>query len=77
MLGNGYSVKFPLALLSAFTTLGCSAFMAQKSMHIHLLSASLGADFMGTMTMGLTNEDTLLVMMPTHSKLSISCCTQS
>ena len=73
MLGRGWSVKFPFALLSALTTLGWRAFTAQKFMHILLLGGLLGADFLGATTMGLAHGETLWVMMPAHSKLSISC----
>ena len=53
MFGIGWSVKFPFALLSALTTLGCRALTAQKSIHILLLRGSPGADFFGTMMTGL------------------------
>ena len=77
MLGRGWSVKFPFALLSALTTLGWRAFTVQKLMHILLLGGSPGADFLRTTMMGLAHGETLQVMMPALSKLSISCCTQS
>ena len=77
MFGSGWRVKLPFALLSAFTTLGCRVLIAQKSMHILLLGASPGADFLGMTMIGLAHGETLLVMIPAHSKLLISCCTQS
>ena len=67
IFGNGCNVKLPFALLSTLTTAGCNAFSLQKSIHIRLLGGSSGADFFGTITMGLAHGDTLLVMIPVHS----------
>ena len=77
MFGSGCKVGYPFALLSALMTLGCNALMAWKSMHILLLSASPGADFLGTTTIRRADGEMLLVIIPAHSKLFISCYTQS
>ena len=75
MFGRGWRVRFPFALLSALTTVGCRVFTAWKSMHILCFGGSPGADLFGTTMMRLAHGETLLVMMPALSKLSISCCT--
>ena len=49
-------MSFTLALLSAVTTLGCRALMAQKSMHILLMGVSPGADFLGTTIIGMAHR---------------------
>ena len=64
MFGSRWRVKLPFALLSAFTTLGCRVLTAWKLMHILLLGASPGADFLGTTMIGLAHGETLLVMIP-------------
>ena len=77
IFGNGCSVRLPFALLSTLTTVGCNAFNLQKSIHILLLGGLSGADFFGTITIGLAQGDTLQVMIPVLSNCSTSFCTQS
>ena len=73
---QGVQGEFPFALLSALTILGCSALIAWNQLHILLLGASPGADFLGTITIRLAHGLMLWVIIPAHFKLSICCCTQ-
>ena len=63
------SLVFPAVMTSC-----CNSLTFLKSTH-NLFWGSLGADFLGTTTMGLAHLDMLLVMTPACSRDSISLCT--
>ena len=67
---------WPLVFPAVMTSC-CSSLTFLKSTHSFLFGGSLGADFLGMMTMGLAHLDILLVITPARSRDFISLCTHS
>ena len=70
VLGSGCMEICPAVMTSC-----CNSSTFLKSTHNLLFGGSLGADFLGTTTIGLAHLDMLLVIMPARSRDSISLCT--
>ena len=67
---------WPLVFPAVMTSC-CNSLTFLKSTHNLLFGGSPGADYFGTMTIGLAHLDILLVITPARSRDSISLCTHS
>ena len=70
--GKGTRVSTTLAFEWAFATGGRRLFSILESTHNLLLGGSPGCDILGTTTIGLTQGQTLLIVMPAFSKCTLA-----
>ena len=76
VLGRGTKKSTPLAFKCPFVTVVNNLLRAWQCMQRHCLGDPLGADYFGTMTMGLAHGETLLTIILAFSKSSNSFFTQ-